>query len=399
LVGDAAVKILLVHNEYQQPGGEDVVFEHEKRILERGGHEVVTYRRSNHEIEELSAIGRGALMFRTVWASDTYHDFGTLLEREKPDVVHVHNTFVMISPSIFSACRKRGIPVVQTLHNFRLLCPGAQFLRDGKICEDCVDHSLLRSVWHGCYRDSRPATASVALMLAWHRRAGTWDELVDRHIALTDFARNKFIASGFAPDKIVVKPNFVDPDPGAKQNPGTSALYVGRLSKEKGLHTLLDAWKLLPKSCSLDIVGDGPEREELEAEAHRSGLYSIQFRGRLSHEESLAAMKSAGFLILPSEWYEGFPMTIAESFACGTPIICSKLGAMEEIVDESRTGLHFTPGDSEDLARKVEWAFAHPSELATMGRAARQEYEDHYTSERAYTQLMTIYEQTLAAYA
>ena len=367
-------------------------------MLERAGHAVITYCRSNHEIEELSAIGRGTLVLRTVWASDTRHEFGALLEREKPHVVHVHNTFVMISPSIYSACRKQGIPVVQTLHNFRLLCPGAQFLRDGKICEDCVDHSLLRSVWHGCYRDSRPATASVALMLAWHRRAGTWDELVDRYIALTDFARKKFIASGFAPDKIVVKPNFVDPDPGAKQSAGTSALYVGRLSKEKGLHTLLDAWKRLPNSCSLDIVGDGPEREELEAEAHRSGLSSIRFRGRLSHEESLAAMKSASFLILPSEWYEGFPMTIAESFACGTPVICSKLGAMEEIIDDSRTGLHSSPGDSDDLARKVGWAFAHPSEIATMGRAARREYEARYTSESSYTQLMTIYEQTVAAY-
>jgi glycosyltransferase involved in cell wall biosynthesis len=393
------MKILLVHNEYQQPGGEDVVFEQEKRILERGGHEVVTYRRSNHELEELSAIGRGTLLIRTVWASDTYHDFGALLEREKPDVVHVHNTFVMISPSIYGACRRRSIPVVQTLHNFRLLCPGAQFLRDGKICEDCVEHSLLRSVWHGCYRDSRPATASVALMLAWHRRAGTWDELVDRYIALTNFARNKFIASGFAPDKIVVKPNFVDPDPGAKQSPGTSALYIGRLSKEKGLHTLLEAWKRLPKLCSLDIVGDGPQKKELEEEAQRCGLAAIQFRGQLSHTESLAAMKRTSFLILPSEWYEGFPMTIAESFACGTPIICSKLGAMEEIVDDSRTGLHFTPGDSEDLARKIEWAFAHPSELATMGRAARREYEARYSSERSYTQLMTIYEQTVAAYA
>ncbi|MGA7917596.1 MAG: glycosyltransferase family 4 protein [Candidatus Acidiferrales bacterium] len=391
--------ILLVHNEYQQPGGEDVVFEQEKRILERGGHEVVTYRRSNHEIEELSAIGRAHLVIRTVWASDTHHDFGELLEREKPDIVHVHNTFVMISPSIYSSCRERGIPVVQTLHNFRLLCPGAQFLRDGKICEDCVDHSLLRSVWHSCYRDSRPATASVALMLAWHRRARTWGELVDRYIALTDFARNKFIASGFAPDKIVVKPNFVDPDPGAKQSPGAGALYTGRLSNEKGLHTLLDAWKRLPKSCSLDIVGDGPERKALEEEAKRCGLSAIQFRGRLSHQESLAAMKSASFLILPSEWYEGFPMTIAESFACGTPVICSKLGAMEEIIDDPRTGLHFTPGDSEDLARKVEWAFAHPSEIATMGRAARREYEARFTSESAYAQLMTIYEETVATYA
>jgi glycosyltransferase involved in cell wall biosynthesis len=393
------MKIVLAHNEYQQRGGEDVVFEQEKRILARAGHDVVTYCRSNHEIEELSAIGRATLVIRTVWASDTHRDFGALLDREKPDLVHVHNTLVMISPSIYSACRERGVPVVQTLHNFRLLCPGAQFLRDGQICEDCVEHSLMRSVRHGCYRDSRPATASVALMLAWHRRSGTWDELVDRYIALTDFARDKFIASGFAAEKIIVKPNFVDPDPGAKEGAGKGAVYIGRLSKEKGLGTLLDAWKRLPANCALQIIGDGPMKEELEEEARRCGLMSIQFRGRLSREGSLAAMKSASFLIMPSEWYEGFPVTLAESFACGTPVICSKLGSMEEIVDDGRTGLHFVPGDAEDLARKIDWAFGHPAEITAMGQAARCEYESRYTSEKAYAHLMDIYEQTVAAYA
>jgi glycosyltransferase involved in cell wall biosynthesis len=393
------MKIVLVHNTYQQPGGEDVVFEQERRLLEHMGHTVVAYCRSNHEIEKLSVIGRSALAVRTVWASDTHRDFSVLLVRENPDIVHVHNTFIMVSPSIYSACRKQGVPVVQTLHNFRLLCPGAQFLRDGKICEDCVDHTLWRSVWHGCYRDSRPATASVALMLAWHRRSGTWDELIDRYIALTDFARNKFIASGFPEDKIVVKPNFVDPDPGAKQGPGEGALFVGRLSKEKGLLTLLDAWKQLPKECSLQIVGDGPQREELEQMVQGFGISSVHFRGRLSHSETLAAIKSSSFLVLSSEWYEGFPMTIAESFACGTPVICSKLGAMEEIVADSRTGLHFLPGSSQDLARKLEWACAHPLEIAAMGRAARAEYEALYTPQSAYRQLMDIYEQTVAAYA
>ena len=393
------MKILLVHNTYQQPGGEDVVFEQERRLLERMGHTVVTYCRSNHEIEELSTIGRATLVTRTVWAGDTHRDFGALLVRENPDIVHVHNTFVMVSPSVYSACREHSVPVVQTLHNFRLLCPGAQFLRDGKICEDCVDHSLWRSVWHGCYRDSRPATASVALMLAWHRRSGTWDELIDRYIALTKFARNKFIASGFPAAKIVVKPNYVDPDPGAKQSTGDYAVFVGRVSKEKGLHTLLDAWQKLRNPRALQIVGDGPQRQELELEAQRRGLSSIQFRGRLSHSETLAAIKGSYLLAMPSEWYEGFPMTIAESFACGTPVVCSKLGAMEEIVNDSRTGLHFAPGNSEDLARKLAWAFAHPSELAAMGRAARGEYEAHYTPQRAYRQLMEIYEQTLAAYA
>jgi glycosyltransferase involved in cell wall biosynthesis len=393
------MKIVLVHNEYQQRGGEDVVFEREKRILERGGHEVVTYWRSNHEIEELTTIGRAGLLVRTVWASDTHREFGELLEREKPDVAHVHNTLAMISPSVYSACREHGVPVVQTLHNFRLLCPGAQLLRDGKICEDCAEHSLWRSVWHGCYRESRAASASVALMLAWHRRQGTWDEMVDCYIALTEFARDKFIASGFDADKIVVKPNFVDPDPGVNESAGEYALYAGRLSKEKGLNTLLDAWKRLPKNCALQIAGDGPLRRDLEEEAERCGLSAVQFRGQLSQADTFALMKNARFLISPSECYETFGMTLAESFACGTPVICSKLGSMEEIVDDGRTGLHFAPGDAADLAQKIEWAFGHPSEIAAMGQAARREYESRYTSEKAYAQLMDIYEQTVAAYA
>ncbi|MGB8802819.1 MAG: glycosyltransferase [Candidatus Acidiferrales bacterium] len=393
------MKIVLVHNEYRQRGGEEVVFEQEKQILERGGHKVVTYWRSNHEIEELTPIERAGMFLRTVWARDTHREFGELLERERPDVVHVHNTMAMISPSVYSACRKRGVPVVQTLHNFRLLCPGAQLFRDGKICEDCREHSLWRGVWHGCYRESRAATASMALMLAWHRRQGTWDEMVDCYVALTEFARDKFIASGFAADKIVVKPNFVDPDPGAKECAGEYALYAGRLSKEKGLHALLDAWKRLPRSCALHIAGDGPQKQELEAEAHRCRLSGVQFRGRLSRQETFAAMKNARFLIFPSEWYETFGMTLVESFACGTMVVCSKLGAMEEIVDDGRTGLHFAPGDAEDLARKVEWAFAHPAEIAAMGRAARREYEAHYTAHQGYAHLMEIYERTVDSYA
>jgi len=236
-------------------------------------------------------------------------------------------------------------------------------------------------------------------MLAWHRRSGTWDELIDRYIALTEFARNKFIASGLPADKIVVKPNFVAPDPGAKQCPGAYAVFVGRISKEKGLHALLDAWDRLPKNCALQIIGDGPQRQELEQEAQRRGLSSIQFRGRLSHAETLAAIKGSYLLVMPSQWYEGFPMTIAESFACGTPVICSKLGAMQEIVNDTRTGLHFAPANAEDLAQKLAWAFAHPSEMAAMGRAARGEYEARYTPQRAYRQLLDIYEQTVAGYA
>jgi glycosyltransferase involved in cell wall biosynthesis len=392
------MKIVLVHNSYQHPGGEDVVFEQESRMLERAGHDVTLYRRSNYEIEELSTFGRVMLVKRIVWAGDTHREFTRLLAQETPDLVHVHNTFLMISSSVYGACRERGIPVIQTLHNFRLLCPAAGLYRDGKVCEECIDDSLWRGVYHGCYRDSRSTTALVALMLAWHRWAGTWNESVNCYIALTEFARNKFIAAGLPSEKIFVKPNFVDSDPGQREGVGDYALFIGRLSPEKGLSTLLQAWGRLPRCYALHIIGDGLERENLETQARQLGLSGVTFRGRLSREETLAELKASRFLVVPSEWYEGFPMCIAEAFACSTPVLCSRLGGMEEIVNDQRTGLHFTAGDAGDLARKIEWALNHTSELGEMGRAARHEYETRYTAERNYSCLMEIYQQTVAAY-
>jgi glycosyltransferase involved in cell wall biosynthesis len=393
------MKIILVHNTYQQPGGEDIVVEQEKRILERAGHRVILYGRSNHEINDLSVFERLAMPKRMIWASDTKREFALLLARESPNLVHVHNTFLMISPSIYSACREWGVPVVQTLHNFRLLCPAATFFRDGQVCEECLDHGLWRGISHGCYHDSRTATASIALMLAWHTWLNTWDDLVDCYVALSEFARAKFIAGGLAGGKIVVKPNFVDPDPGMRESAGDYAVFVGRLSKEKGLPTLLRAWTRFGGSLPLELIGDGSERGNLEVHARDDPNSQITFRGHLPREATVAAVKGARFLVLPSECYENFPMSIVEAFACGTPVICSRLGGMQELVSDHRTGLHFTAGDADDLARKVEWALNHPSELALMGLEARHEYETRYTAERNYSFLMDIYQRTTNAYA
>jgi glycosyltransferase involved in cell wall biosynthesis len=393
------MKIVLVHNTYQQAGGEDVVFEQEKKNLQRAGHSIVTYERSNHEIEQFSIFQRAMLAKRIVWASDTRREFAALLDREDPDLVHVHNTFIMISPSIYSACRERGIPVVQTLQNYRLMCPGALFFRDGKVCEECVEHSLWRSIRHGCYRDSPAETAGVALMLAWHRQLKTYQELVDCSVAATEFSRGRFIAAGFNSNKIVVKPNFVDPDPGPREQVGEYAVFAGRLAQEKGVATILEAWKYVGQDYTLKIVGDGPLRANLEARARELGLSGLTFCGRLSREETIAAVKGARFQITPSLWYEGFPMVIVEAFACGVPVICSRLGGMQEIVTDGCTGLHFIPGDAQDLARKVEWAWNNPVELAEMGRRARRKYETDYTAEQNYSLLMRIYEQTVATYA
>jgi glycosyltransferase involved in cell wall biosynthesis len=393
------LKILLAHNLYQIPGGEEVVLEQEKRLLETAGHNVITYCRSNHEIERFNALERLTLIGRTIWARDTEREFSRLLAQTNPDIVHVHNTFFMLSPSIYGACKAHGAPVVQTLHNFRLLCPSVTFFRDGKVCEECVDHGLWRSVYHGCYRDSRIATASVALMLGIHRLVGTWEKSVTCYIALTEFGRKKFIAGGLPAEKIAIKPNFVHPDPGERTKQGEYGIFVGRLSREKGVATLLRAWVQLPRDYALHVVGDGPERESLEAQARQLGLSNVHFRGHLCRNETIAAIKSARFLIVPSGWYETFGMCIAEAFACGTPVICSHFGAMAELVLSGRTGLHFSPGHSDDLARQIAWAWSHPNQMNAMGREARAEYEAKYTPERNYPILMEIYRRAVATCA
>jgi glycosyltransferase involved in cell wall biosynthesis len=267
------------------------------------------------------------------------------------------------------------------------------------VCEECSGGGLWHSVWHGCYRESRPTTAAVALMLKVHRARHTWDESVSGYLALTEFARRKFIKSGLPSQKVHVKPNFVFPDPGERTSPGDYAIFAGRLSEEKGVSTLLAAWEHLSKTIPLVIVGDGPLRKKLEQEAAARGLRDVTFRGWLSLRNTRTAIQQARFLIIPSVWYEAFALNIVESFACGTPVLCSRLGAMEENVADYRTGLHFTAGDAVDLARKVDWAWSHPARLAAMGREARREYETRYTAERNYSMLMKIYQQTVETYA
>jgi glycosyltransferase involved in cell wall biosynthesis len=393
------MKIAMVHNAYQEAGGEDIVFESERRLLEGNGHVVVPYVRSNMELQNASLVDRIAIAPRMVWSSKTRREFADLLEDVRPDIVHIHNTFLVISPSIYSACSDRGIPVVQTLHNFRLLCPAGNFFRDGGICRECVDQNLLQSIRHGCYRNSRGATAGLALILAFHRALDTWRKYIARFIALTEFAKEKFIAAGFPLDKIVVKPNFADPDPCEREGAGEYAVYVGRLLDDKGPHVLLNAWAKLPAQYPLHIVGEGPERTALEAKARDLQLSGITFRGRLSRAAAIETIKGARFIIVPSRLYEGFPMCIVESFACGTPVLCSRLGGMIEIVEDRLTGLHFKPDDAHDLARTVEWAWNHPLELARMGRAARGKYETDYTAKKNHSLLMEIYEQALATCA
>jgi len=390
------MRILVVHNGYQKHGGEDVVVEAEERLLRAHGHSVVRYRRHNEELRGRGPLDILTAGMQTVWSKASAREVAALLAKEKPGVVHFHNIFPLISPAAYYACEEAGVPVVQTLHNYRLLCPGAYFLRDGRVCEECLGRSVpWPGVVHGCYRESRAATAAVATMIAVHRGMNTWREKVGVYIALSEFARKKFIEGGLPGERIVIKPNFVDPDPGLKCGAGEYALYVGRLSVEKGLRVLLGAWGQLRGRIPLRIAGDGPLKEEIAAEIKTRGLSGVDLLGRLAPSEIVALMQGARFLVLPSVCYENFPLAVAEAFACGLPVIASRLGSMAEIVADGDTGLHVTPGDSAELAAKVDWAWRNPDKLQELGKAGRQEYVSKYGPEQNYKRLIGIFERAI----
>jgi glycosyltransferase involved in cell wall biosynthesis len=388
------MRILTVHNYYQQAGGEDAVFVAEAALLRRYGHEVVEYREDNGRIR---ALGRLAAAAQTIWSQPAYTALRQLMRDVQPDVTHLHNTFILVSPAAYYASREAGVPVVQTLHNYRLLCPAATLFRNGRVCEACLGKTPpWPALLHACYHHSHAQSAVSATMLTVHRWLKTWQGQVDLYVALTEFARHKFIQGGLPAEKIVVKPNFVFPDPGKREGKGDYALYVGRLSAEKGVHTLLGAWGRVC-DISLWMVGDGPLLDEVVSLARRRGLRNVAVLGRVPSQDVVALMKRARLLVFPSEWYEGLPMTLLEAFACGLPVVASRLGAMAEIVEEGHTGLLFRPGDPEDLAAKVRWAVEHPEDMDRMGQDARQMYVEKYTPEKNYQMLVDIYDRAIGA--
>lgn len=391
------IKVLHAHNYYLQPGGEDTAFSAEVSLLRNHGHEVVEYIDHNRRIETMSAA---SVAVQTLWSWDSYHKLAGILHRELPDVVHFHNIFPLISPSAYYACHKAGIPVVQSLDNPRLMCPSANFFRDGRLCQDCLGKTPpWPSVIHHCFHKSSMQTAVVATMLSLHRWIKTWNSKVDIYLVATEFYKHKFTEGGLPADKILVKPHFIypDPKPHSGNQPGEYAMFIGRLDPEKGVLTLLEAWKTL-KDIPIIIRGDGQMENEVNRFIQDNDLSNmIEVTGRLSKEELTNKIKDARFLVWPSEGYfETFGYVAVESFSCGVPVVGSRIGVMSEIVTDGVTGLHFNPGDSQDLASKVQWAWEHPAEMDEMGRNARREFEAKYTAEKNYGMLMNIYQRAIA---
>ena len=384
------MKILVAHNFYQHAGGEDAVFAAEVELLRRFGHDVETFTLDNDSVDGMSKLGALAA---AVWNRNTYRALAAQAARFRPAVVHFHNTFPLISPAAYKAARDNGAAVVQTIHNFRLICPNALLFRDGAPCEKCVGRTFaLPGVIHKCYRESRQATAAVAGMSAVHRLLGTWNRLVDVYIATSPSAKSKLIQGGLPEDKILLKPHFLDPDPGVGSGAGGYVTVVGRLSYEKGLETLLEAWNILGSSApTLKIIGDGPLAQLVNEATTRQS--NIQWLGRKPPAEVYDLIGDASFHVFPSRCYETFGRVVTEAFAKGTPVITSNHGSMADLVEHGRTGMVFVPGDAADLAQKVRDMTALPA--ASLRSEARARYEALFTGQRNYEQMMQIYDRAM----
>ena len=387
------MKILMVHNFYQQPGGEDKCFASEADLLRHHGHELLTYTLHNDAIDRLNGIEAASA---AVWNRKAHKELSRLIQLHSPDVVHFHNTFPLMSPAAFWAAKSQGSAVVVTLHNFRLLCPAATMSRDGRVCEDCLGRPLAwPAVAHRCYRGSRAASAAIASSSLVHRTVGTWDHKVDAFIVLTEFARRKFIEGGLPAEKLVLKPNFLYPDPGPSERSQGYALFVGRLSPEKGVETLLAAWRKLVDPPTLRLVGTGPLSPDVSDAV--SDSEDLEYLGHKPAPEVMELIAGAQFLVVPSIWYETFGLVIVEAFAKSKPVIASRLGAMGELVQDGHTGLLFEPGNSDDLATKLAWAIEHSEEMRVMGKNARAVYLQNYTAKGNYDRLMEIYNTALGS--
>ena len=389
------MRILFIHNRYQQPGGEDVAVELESQILKDKGHEVrvLFFQNANPE-RPVDKLTKG---IRAIYDRNSYGLVKNEIEAFRPDVIHVHNFFYAASPSIFYAAKKMKVPAILTLHNYRLICANALLLRHGKVCELCVNNLLpLAGIRYRCYHNSMAESAFVTFVTSTHKLIRTWNKNISRLVVLTQFAKSRFVGSsiGAAEKKLFIKPNFI-PDPGqGESNREDFFLFVGRLSYEKGINVLENAFDGLPFQ-KLVIIGDAVgSQKEMARFLEKS---NITLKGRISKEEVLAYMKKCKALIFPSTWYEGLPFVIIEAFATGTPVIASRLGSMAELVSDKSNGLLFEPGNAIDLRQKIQlFLQMETQDRNVLYENARTSYLQNYSPEKHYETILTLYETVIA---
>jgi glycosyltransferase involved in cell wall biosynthesis len=390
--------IMVVHNRYQQRAGEDAEVDAEIGNLADHGHEVQRFIVDNDSIRTAGLASKARLAVETVWSRRAARQLAEAVRRNRPAVVHIHNTFPLLSPAIYGALDKTGAAIVQSIHNYRPVCPSANLFRDGHDCTDCVGRRFAwPAIVHACYRDSRGQSAVVAAMLAAGRATRAWERAVDRFIAPSPTVADMLAGPAIPRDRIVVKPNFVGADPGAGSAGirDDTYLYAGRLALEKGIGTIPAAWALLGNlAAACRLAGSGPLADQLAASAADDAR--VVPLGNLDRPALFEELRRARALIFPSIWREPFGLTIVEAFASGTPVIAARVGAPADLVEEGVTGLFFRPGDADDLAERIRWASGNPTEMAGMGRRARREYELRYSAEVNYAELTGVYRQALA---
>jgi glycosyltransferase involved in cell wall biosynthesis len=374
--------IVAVHGYYQLAGGEDSVFEDEVRLLREHGHTVTCWTKSNSDLEQYNSA---TALVKSIWNRDSYREFSGLLQDRKPDIVHCHNTFGIISPAVYSAASSHNIPVVQTLHNYRYCCLNALLFRNSKVCEECVGKVLpLSGLFHRCYREKLAPSAGMFALQAVHRMLGTWKRYIAGYIALTESAKERFVRCGLPAEKIYVKPNFVFDSGSRKCGCGEYALFAGRLSAEKGIRVLSDTWNRL-HDIPLKVAGQGPLESVL---ANRD---NIELLGWLNHEKLVDVIKGARFVVVPSDCYEQFPVAVIEAFCCGVPVLVSDHGAQAELVRNSGAGGLFTAGNASAMAAAAESMWHDDECCRSMGAAARRAYEHKYSPAENYRCLLDIY--------
>jgi glycosyltransferase involved in cell wall biosynthesis len=392
---DAPLRIVVVHNRYRsaQPSGENQVVDDEVALLVgAGGHQVIRYELDSDDIDRFSRAAKAAVPLRVAWSPSDAQRFRRLVEEYRPDVVHVHNVFPLISPSVPAVAHRLGIPVVATLHNYRLVCAAGTLLRSDEPCLDCVGRGPAPAVRHGCYRDSRLATLPLAGSIALHRAVGTWPRSVARFLVMSKFARDLMTRSGIPGSQIIVKPNSVPAPTTSRRGPGEGLVFVGRLSRHKGVDLLLDAWE--PAMGRLIVVGDGEERDSLHRQASSLGV-AVDFVGALPRDAVAGRVLGARALVQPSRAYETFGLAAAEAMALGVPAVVPDLGALAELVRDGVDGLTFASGDAMSLRRALR-ELSDPDAALRLGSAALAAYYERFTPELNLRALEGIYRSVIA---